>query len=130
VRDIAEQNINFTCTKHGVGREQLKPEVISAAYSEARAKLEHEKVLAADPNYQELKSEREKSRLLQLQVDALSANKPYNTDSSVGVRTGTHVASSSQTPGELARQKMGETAWWTMTEAGTHFRTILCLRLY
>jgi hypothetical protein len=118
VKQEAEKSISFTCQKHRVSREELRPEVISAAYSDARIKIEQEKALAADPSYVALQGEREKNRLLQLQVEALSAVKPYNTESTVGTKTGQRVVSSSTTPGDLARLRMGEAAWWGMTEAG------------
>ena len=111
VRELAEGFISQTCQRHQVKRNQLTDEAIADAYKTARARVQHEKELSEDKNYQALQLERERSRQLELQVEALKMSRPVANESG----NAGHARSSRLPDSELVRSKLGPAAWNSLT---------------
>lgn len=101
VRATAERTIAETCARHGITREELKPEAIEDAYNHARASIEAEAQRQSNPYYQENQRLREELRVAQMQTQALrdrsavSGQTPPNTQLSC----------------DVARARLGEYNW-------------------
>jgi hypothetical protein len=114
VREIAEKSLQFTASRHNATRDQLRQEVIDAAYREASEKVVHERELAEDPGYQALLQERQKVRQLEVQLEALKQVQPVRNESG----NAGHARSSKLPDSEMVRARMGEASWWSLTQEG------------
>jgi hypothetical protein len=100
IQRVAEAKIAGTCAQHGINRDQLKAEVVSDAYTYAKEKLTAEAERAANPYFQQLEQEREKSRLLAMQLEAVKASRV-----NVGNDTAPAVTA------DMARARLGQLEW-------------------
>jgi hypothetical protein len=107
IRARAEQIITGTVQKHGITRDKLTKEQIDDAHRAATEQIEREAARASNPYYAELEAEREKNRILGMQVAAMKqtrTNSANNTEPAVTV--------------EMARRRLGDLAWiHQMTDA-------------
>jgi hypothetical protein len=103
----ANRIIAATCAKHGLDPSELPPGATEDARRAAKETIEREAAKKANPIYAELEQEREKTRLLQAQVNALKSSHSN--------------AASDRRPAitaDAARAQVGEMAWnHQMTDA-------------
>ena len=107
IKQAADEMIRQAAAKIGKGFEDVPQEAREDAYRYARATLEEEQALKANPVYAQLQAEREAHRLTQMQLAAVSQTR---------ISVGNNVKSGPNP--DIVRAQLGEQNWQTLTDNG------------
>jgi len=103
VRAAAEKTIAETCARHGVTREELKPEAIEGAYNHAREVVTAEEERKQNPYYQENVRLREELRAARMESQALRDARPGSGQTATTATSGTDP--------DIVAQRLGPAVW-------------------